>query len=102
MIFFFNITLTPVKKIFYYVIKKKVSQSLSCFFILSIMAFRRPTIDEFDSLSLTEIGAKFKYDIEGTIRWCRPHGLLAESMNCSVCSVPCTQQVKNASIDQAI
>ena len=66
------------------------------------MALRRPTIDNFDSLSLTEIGAKFKYDIEGTIRWCRTHGLLAESMNCSVCSVPCTQQVKNGSIDQVI
>ena len=34
------------------------------------MALRRPTIDNLDSLSLTEIGAKFKYDIEGTIRWC--------------------------------
>ena len=34
------------------------------------MALRRPTIDNFDSLSLTEIGAKFKYNLEGTIRWC--------------------------------
>ena len=56
------------------------------------MALRRPTIDKFDSLSLTEIGAKFKHDIEGTIRWCRTHDLLAESMNCSVCSVPCTHK----------
>ena len=45
-------------------------------------------MNEFDSLSLTEIGARFKYNLEDTIRWCRAHGLLAESMNCSVCSVP--------------
>ena len=56
------------------------------------MALRRPTIDKLDSLSLTEIGAKFKHNIEGTIRWCRTHDLLAESMNCSVCSVPCTHK----------
>ena len=66
------------------------------------MALRRPVMNEFDSLSLTEIGARFKYNLEDTIRWCRAHCLLTESMNCSVCGVPCTQQVKNSTIDQVI
>ena len=66
------------------------------------MAFRRPVLNELDSLSLTEIGARFKYNLEDKIRWCRAHGLLAESMNCSVCGVPCTQQVKNSTIDEVI
>ena len=66
------------------------------------MAPRRPVTNKFDSLSLTEIGARFKYNLEDAIRWCRAHGLLAESMNCSVCGVPCTQQVKNNTIDQVI
>ena len=56
------------------------------------MALLRSTIIDFDSISLTEIGAKFKYDIEGTIRWCRIYGLLAESMNCSVCNMPCNSR----------
>ncbi|XP_065650302.1 uncharacterized protein LOC136078459 [Hydra vulgaris] len=66
------------------------------------MALRRPIMYDFDSLSLTEIGAKFKYNLEDTICWCRTHGLLAESMSCSVCGVPCTQQAKNNAIDQVI
>ena len=39
--------------------------------ILSNMALRRPVMNEFDSLSLTEIGARFKYNLEDTICWCR-------------------------------
>ena len=51
-----------------------------------MMALRRPTINDFDSFSLSEMGANFKYDIKDSIRWCRSHDLLAESMICSVCS----------------
>ena len=66
------------------------------------MALQRPVMNELDSLSLTEIGARFEYNLEDRIRWCRAHGLLVESMNCSVCGVPCTQQVNSNTIDQVI
>ena len=38
---------------------------------------RRPTIIEFDSLNLPEIGHRFKNNNYECIRWCREFGLLA-------------------------
>ena len=31
---------------------------------------------EFDSITLTEIGYRFKHNLQGTIDWCREHGLV--------------------------
>ena len=51
------------------------------------MAFqnRRPHIAEFDSISLTELGARFKYNLRETIGWCRQYGLLSSVVKCEVC-----------------
>ena len=60
---------------------------------------RRPVMDEFDSLSLTEIGMRFKGNRHECIRWCRRHGLLAVEMMCPNCGRECNQQNYNRSID---
>ena len=45
---------------------------------------RRPDMDDFDKITLTEIGHRFKYDTRGTIDWCRQNGLLASRFHCEV------------------
>lgn len=51
-----------------------------------------PIQNEFDSVSLVEIGARFKNDLDGTIAWCRQHGLLATRMDCPGCGHYCNPQ----------
>ena len=46
---------------------------------------RRPDMAEFDSITLTEIGSRFKHNLQGTIDWCREHGLLPTSITCENC-----------------
>ena len=46
---------------------------------------RRPDMDDFDKITLTEIGHRFKYDTRGTIDWCRQNGLLESRFHCEVC-----------------
>lgn len=58
-----------------------------------------PVQDEFDSISLTEIGARSKYDRVATITWCRRYGLLAMDMVCPNCGAPCHEKVRNRAID---
>ena len=38
-----------------------------------------PIQGEFDTISLTQIGTRFKGNIPATIAWCTQHGLLAAS-----------------------
>lgn len=51
-----------------------------------------PIQNEFDGMKLTEIGARFKYDLPATIAWCRQHGLLATRMDCPGCQQHCNEQ----------
>ncbi|XP_071940919.1 uncharacterized protein [Antedon mediterranea] len=59
-----------------------------------------PELDEFNSISLIEIGHRFKYDVDATIAWCRRYGLLAFSMSCPRCNAICQQQPRDSSIDR--
>ena len=58
-----------------------------------------PVQAEFDSISLTEIGARFKYNREAIIAWCREFGLLATRMDCPRCGHHCNEQQAPDRID---
>ena len=53
---------------------------------------RRPTIIEFDSLNLPEIGRRFKNNNNECIRWCRELGLLSINRICPRCNIQCNEQ----------
>ncbi|XP_054752434.2 uncharacterized protein LOC129258002 [Lytechinus pictus] len=58
-----------------------------------------PDQAEFEGISLTEIGHRFKYDIDGMVLWCRNHGLLATHMDCPTCGRPCREGAYNRAVD---
>ncbi|XP_065662708.1 uncharacterized protein LOC136085338 [Hydra vulgaris] len=62
---------------------------------------RRPTIIEFDSLNLPEIGRRFRNNDNECIRWCREFGLLAINMICPRCYIQCNEQ-NNHNVDGKI
>lgn len=62
----------------------------------------RPVQAVFDRMSLTEIGALFKYNLDGTINWCRQYGLLAHEMDCPTCNSDCREQNYARSVDGKI
>ena len=59
-----------------------------------------PDLDEFESITLTEIGHRFKHNRPATIAWCRTYGLLATRMACNACGEQCQNGVYNRSIDK--
>ena len=68
--------------------------------ILSVTMAAPLTVQgEFDSISLTEIGARFKYDRAATIAWCRRYGLLARDMVCPDYGARCHEEVRNRAVD---
>ena len=66
------------------------------------MALRIPNMDEFNSISLTQIGVRVMNNLDSTILWCREYGLLAVSMDCNICGVPCTQQNYVRAVDKVV
>ena len=62
------------------------------YFKIKMANARRPTIIEFDSLNLPDIGRRFKNNNNECIRWCREFGLLAINMICPRCNIQCNEQ----------
>ena len=62
----------------------------------------RPDIVEFDSISLTVIGARFMNNLDECIRWCRQYGLLASRMDCPICNRQCNEQHLQSVVDGRI
>ena len=62
----------------------------------------RPVQVTFVNISLTEIGARCKYDLNATAAWCRQHGLLASEMKCPTCDDRGREQQYARSVDGLI
>ena len=56
-------------------------------FKLKMANARLPTIIEFDSLNLPEIGRRFKNNNNECIRWCKEFGLLSINTICPRCNI---------------
>ncbi|XP_071506451.1 uncharacterized protein [Diadema antillarum] len=54
-----------------------------------------PNQAEFERITLTEIGHRFRFDVDAMVRWCRDHGLLATRMDCPACGQPCEERPYN-------
>ena len=60
---------------------------------------RKPNVDEFDTISLTQIGARFMNNREECIKWLREFGLLAAVMICPFCNLQRSEQLYTRSVD---
>ena len=69
---------------------------------LNKMARNNPELIAFNEITLTEIGARFKYNTQRTIEWCRRYGLVAKSMICPNCVRDCNQQNLARNVDGCI
>ena len=60
---------------------------------------RKPNVDEFDTISLTQIGARFMNNREECIKWLREFGLLAAVMIRPLCNLQYSEQLYTRSVD---
>ena len=58
--------------------------------------------DDFENMTLINIGIRFKDDLDETIRWCRENGLLATATVCPTCDRRCNEQRSAGKVDGKI
>ncbi|XP_071961060.1 uncharacterized protein [Antedon mediterranea] len=58
-----------------------------------------PDDKEFESITLMQIGIRFREDRNVLIEWCRKYGLLATEMDCPRCHVKCEEKAYARSVD---
>ena len=60
---------------------------------------RKPNVGEFDTISLTQIGARFMNNREECLKWLREFGLPAGLIICPLCNLQCSEQLYKRSVD---
>ncbi|XP_033105195.1 uncharacterized protein LOC117107601 [Anneissia japonica] len=65
-------------------------------------ALALPDEAEFNSITLINIGARFRNDLDALVTWCRRYGLLSSHMVCQACNTRCIEYNFGRGIDERI